>query len=44
MFENKKADNYKQLRSIRQNDKLEQRVLHRVVKDEVLGSILSSNK
>ena len=43
-FENIKGDKYKQMRSSRQNDKLEQRVKHRAVKDEVLGSILSSNK
>ena len=43
MFENKKADKYKQLRSIRQNDKLDQMVMHSAVKDKILGSILSSN-
>ena len=32
------------MRSSRQNDKLEQWVMHRAVKDEVLGSILGSNK
>ena len=42
--ENIKVDKYKQMRSSRQNDKLEQRVMHMAVKDEVLGSILSSNK
>ena len=37
--ENIKVDKYKQMRSSRQNDKLEQRVMHMAVKDEVLGSI-----
>ena len=32
------------MRSSRQIDKLQQWEMHRVVKDEVLGSILSSNK
>ena len=32
------------MRSSRQNDKLEQRVMHRAAKDEVLGTILGSNK
>ena len=34
----------KQMRSSWQNDKLEQWVMHRAVKDEVLGSSLGSNK
>ena len=36
-------DKYKQMRSSRQIDKLQQWVMHRVVKDEVLGSILGCN-
>ena len=32
------------MRSSTQNDKLEQWVMHRDVKDEVFGSILGSNK
>ena len=32
------------MRKSRQNDKLEQWVMHRAVKDEVLGSILGINK
>ena len=32
------------MRSNMQNDKLEQWVMHRAVKDEVLGSIPGSNK
>ena len=32
------------MRSSRQNDKLEQWVMQTAVKDEVLGSILGSNK
>ena len=32
------------MKSSRQNDKLEHWVMHRDVKDEVLGSILGSNK
>ena len=43
-FENKKVDKYEQMRSSRQNDKLEQRVMHMAVKDKVLGLILSKNK
>ena len=39
-FENKKADKNKQIRKSRKNDKLEQRVMHRVVKHDILGSIL----
>ncbi len=41
---NIKVDNCKQMRSSRQNDKLEQWVMHRAVKDEVLGSSNGSNK
>ena len=40
--ENKQVDKYEQKRSSRQNDKLEQWMMHRAVNDEVLGSILSS--
>ena len=43
-FENIKQDNCKQMRSNMLNDKLDQWVMHRAVKDEVLGSILGSNK
>ena len=43
-FENIKQDNCKQMRRNMQNDKLEQWVMDRAVKDEVLGSILGSNK
>ena len=43
-FENIKVDKNKQMRSSRQIDKLEQLVMHRAVKNEVLGSILRSNK
>ena len=32
------------MRSSRQNDKLDQWVMHRAVKDEVMGSILGSTK
>ena len=32
------------MRNSRQNDKLEQWVMHTAVKDEVLGSILGSNQ
>ena len=32
------------MRSSRQNDKLEQWVLHRDIKEKVLGSFLGSNK
>ena len=42
--ENIKVDNCKQMRSSWQNDKLEQLVMQRDVKDEVLGSSLGSNK
>ena len=41
---NLKVEKHKQVGSIRQNDKLEQWVMQRAVKDEVLGSILGSNK
>ena len=41
---NIKKDKYKQMRSSRQNDKLEQGVMHRAVKDEALGSIFGSKK
>ena len=43
-FEKIKEDKYKQLRSSRQSEKSEQGVMHTAVKDEVLGSILGSNK
>ena len=43
-FESIKEDKYKQMKRSRQIDKLEQRVMHRAVKDEVLGSILGSKK
>ena len=43
-FENIKEDKHKQMRNSRQNDKLEQWVMHTAVKDEVLGSILGSNE
>ena len=42
--ENIKEDKCKLKRRSSQNDKLEQWVMHRAVKDEVLGSILGSNK
>ena len=41
---NKYVDKHKQIRSSRQNDKLEQWVMQTAVKDVVLGSILGSNK
>ena len=44
MFDNIKQDRHKPMRRSRQNDKLEQCVKHRAVKDEVLGSILSTKK
>ena len=44
MCENIKVDKCKQMRSIWQNDKLEHWLMHRNVKDEVLGSTLGSNK
>ena len=37
---NKYVDKHKQMRNSRQNDKLEQWVMHRVVENDVLGSIL----
>ena len=43
-FENINEHKHKQMRNSRQNDKLEQWVMHTAVKDEVLGSILGSNK
>ena len=43
-IENIKEDKYKLMRRSSRNDKLEQCVMHRAVKDEVLGSILGSNK
>ena len=43
-IENIKEDKYKLMRRSSQNNKLEQWVMHRAVKDEVLGSILGSNK
>ena len=43
-FENIKEDKHQQMRNSRQNDKLEQWVMHTAVKDEVLGSILGSNE
>ena len=42
--ENIKVYKYKQMRSSRQNDKVEQWKVHRAVKDEVQGSILFNNK
>ncbi len=41
---NIKVDKYKQIRSSRQNDKLEQWVMHWAAKDKVPGSNLGSNK
>ena len=41
---NIKVDKCKQMRSSWQYDKIEQWVMHRAVKDEVLGSTLGSNK
>ncbi len=41
---NIQVDKQKQVRSSRQNDKLEQWVTHWAVKDEVLGLILSSKE
>ena len=43
-FGNIKEDKHEQMRKGGQNDKLEQWVMHTAVKDEVLGSILGSNK
>ncbi len=42
-MQNIKEDKNKEMRSRRQIDKLEQWVMHRAVKDEVLGSILGRN-
>ena len=41
---NIKVDNFKQMRSSWQNDKLEQLVMHRDIKDKVLGTSLGSNE
>ena len=43
-FENIKEDKNKQMRRSRQKDKLEQWVMNWAVKDEVLRSILRSDK
>ena len=43
-FENIKEDKHKHMMRSRQNDKLEQWVKHRAVKDEDLGSSLGSKK
>ena len=43
-IENIKEDKCRLKRRSSQKDKLEQWVMHRAVKDEVLGSILGSNK
>ena len=43
-IENIKEDKYKLNRRSSQNDNLEQWVMHKAVKDEVLGSILGGNK
>ena len=47
-FEDVKEDKHKHMfvffNSCRQNDKLEQKVKHRAVKDQILGLILGSNK
>ena len=37
---NENVDNHKQMRNSRQNDKLEQWVIHRAVENDVLGPIL----
>ena len=42
--ENINVDEYKQMRCSWQNDKLEQWIMHKAVKDAVLGLILGSNK
>ena len=44
IIENIKEDKCKLKRRSSQNDKLEQWIMHWAVKDEVLGSILGSNK
>ena len=43
-IENIKEDKYKLMTRSSQNDKLEKWVMHRAVKDEVLGSIVGSNR
>ena len=43
-IENIKEDKYKLMRRSSHIDKLEQWVMYRAVKDEVLGSILACNK
>ena len=43
-IENIKEDKYKLMRRSSRNDKLEQWVMHRAVKDDVLGSIVGCNK
>ena len=43
-FENIKEDKPKQLRNSRQNDKLDQLVMHWALKDDVLGLILGYKK
>ena len=43
-IENIQEDKCKRKRRSSQNDKLEQWVMQRTVKDEVLGSILGNNK
>ncbi len=43
MCKNIKVDKYKQIRSSRQNEKLEQWLMHWAVKDEVKGMNLGSN-
>ena len=43
-FESIKEDKYKQMKRSSQIDKLELWVMHRAVKDEVMGSMLGSNK
>ncbi len=44
MCENIKVDKYKQMKSSRQNDKFEQWVMYRAVKDKVLRLILGNKK
>ena len=41
---NKYVDKHKQMRNSRQNDKLDQLVMHTALKDVVQGSILGSNQ
>ena len=38
--EKKLMEKHKQIRNSRQNDKLEQWIMHRTVEDDVLGSIV----